>query len=81
MLVLEALPVDTEATLAFTGIGDLLAPVVDRVLELLPAVQRRALSRALALGDDDALELDPLALRVALLRALRLLAEEQQCSW
>ena len=78
MLVLEALPVDTEATLAFAGIGDLLAPVVDRVLELLPAVQRRALSRALALGDDDARALDPLALRVALLRALRLLAEEQE---
>jgi DNA-binding CsgD family transcriptional regulator len=77
ILVLQAQPVESETTLSFAGIGDLLDRVLDTALEPLPAVQRRALSRALALGDEEDTPLDPRALRVALMNALRLLAENQ----
>ena len=75
VLVLQAQPVESETTLSYTGIGDLLEPVLDVTLEALPAVQRRALSRALVLGEEDDAPLDPRALRVALMTALRTLAE------
>jgi DNA-binding CsgD family transcriptional regulator len=74
--VLQAQPVESETTLSYTGIGDLLEPVLADVLELLPVVQQRALSRALVLDDDDR-PLDPRALRVALTSALRKLSEER----
>ena len=77
LLVLQAQPVESETTLSYTGIGDLLDPVLDEALEPLPAVQQRALSRALALGEDDGPALDPRALRVALMNALRRLADDR----
>jgi DNA-binding CsgD family transcriptional regulator len=77
VLVLEAQPVESETTLSFAGLGDLLDPVLDRVLGELPAVQQRALTRALALGDDDEPDLDPRALRVAVMGAIRALAEDR----
>jgi DNA-binding CsgD family transcriptional regulator len=77
LTVLQAQPVESETTLSYAGIGDLLDPVLDRVLEPLPAAQRRALERALVLGDEEDTPLDPRAVRVALMNALRLLAEEQ----
>jgi DNA-binding CsgD family transcriptional regulator len=77
LLVLEAQPVESEATLSFAGVGDLLDPVLEVALAPLPAVQRRALSRALALDDDDGPPLEPRALRVALMNALRMLAEQR----
>jgi DNA-binding CsgD family transcriptional regulator len=76
LLVLQAQPVESETTLSYTGIGDLLEPVLDEAIELLPAVQQQALTRALALGDDDG-QLDPRALRVALTTALRGLAHHR----
>ena len=77
VLVLEAQPVESETTLSFAGLGDLLDPVLDRVLGELPPVRQRALTRALALGDDDQPDLDPRALRVAVMGAIRTLAEEE----
>ena len=77
LTVLRAQPVESETTLSYAGIGDLLDPVVDEALQSLPAVQRRALSRALVLDDDEDASLDPRALRVAVMNALRSLAEQQ----
>jgi DNA-binding CsgD family transcriptional regulator len=77
VLVLQAQPVESETTLSYTGIGDLLDPVLDEAIELLPAVQQRALSRALALDDDEEGQLEPRALRVALMNALRRLADDR----
>jgi DNA-binding CsgD family transcriptional regulator len=77
VLVLQAQPVESETTLSYTGIGDLLEPVLDEAIERLPAVQQRALSRALALGDDEDGQLEPRALRVALMNALRRLADDR----
>jgi DNA-binding CsgD family transcriptional regulator len=77
LVVLRTQPVESEATLSFAGVGDLLDPVLDVALEGLPAVQRKALSRALALGDEDGPAVEPRALRVALQNVLRRLAEER----
>ena len=71
LVVLRTQPVESEATLSFAGVGDLLDPVLDVALEGLPAVQRNALSRALALGDEEGPAVEPRALRVALLNVLR----------
>jgi hypothetical protein len=76
ILVLQAQPVESEIRLSFPGVGDLLDPVLDMALAPLPAAQRNALSRALALGDEEGPAVEPRALRVALLSAFRLLAEE-----
>jgi DNA-binding CsgD family transcriptional regulator len=77
LVVLEAQPVESETTLSFAGVGDLLDPVLDVALEGLPAVQRNALSGALALGDDEGPAVEPRTLRVALMNVLRRLAEER----
>ena len=80
VLVLRAQPVESETTLSYAGIGDLFDPVLDASLEPLPPVQRRALSRALVLDEEDDAPLDPRALGVAVMNALRTLAEEQTCA-
>lgn len=49
--VLSCRPVQTEATLAFAGLSDLLTSVLTGVLGELPAPQRRALEAALLLED------------------------------
>lgn len=77
VLVLQSEPVESETTLSFAGLGDLLDPVLDRALAVLPPVQVRALTRALALGDDDQPDLDARALRVAIMGCIRALAEER----
>jgi len=73
--VLVARPAESETTLSFSGVGDLLEPVLDEALEPLSTAQRRALSRALVLGDDDGPPPDPHAIGLALLNALRSLSE------
>ena len=73
----QARPAESETALSFSGIGDLLDPVLDEVLESLPAVQRRALSRALVLEDDEGPPPNGHAVGVALLSALRGLAAER----
>jgi DNA-binding CsgD family transcriptional regulator len=73
--VLRSLPAESESALSFAGVGDLLDSVLDEALAPLPAGQRRALSRALVLDDDEGPTPDPHAVGVALLNALRALAE------
>ena len=65
--VLAARPAESETALSFSGIGDLLDPVLDEALAPLPAAQSRALSRALVLGDDEGPPPDPHAIGLALL--------------
>jgi DNA-binding CsgD family transcriptional regulator len=77
VLVLRAEPVESETTLSYAGIGDLFDPVLDEALECLPAAQRRALSHALALGDENGGDIDPRTLRVAVMGSIRALAEER----
>ena len=45
LTVLQAQPVESETTLSFAGIGDLLDPFLDEVLDGLAPVQRRALEQ------------------------------------
>jgi DNA-binding CsgD family transcriptional regulator len=72
--VLRARPSETETSLSFSGIRDLLDPVLDRALGCLPEAQRRALARALVLEDDGGPPPDPHAVGVAVLGAVRELA-------
>jgi DNA-binding CsgD family transcriptional regulator len=74
--VLSSRPAESETSLSFSGIGDLLDPVLDEALASLSAAQNRALSRALVLADDDGRPPDPHAIGVSLLTALRALAAE-----
>ena len=73
--LLQAVPAESETTLSFSGIGDLLDPVLDETLAALPTGQKRALSCALVLEDDEGLPPDAHAVGVALLGCLRGLAE------
>lgn len=75
--VLQARPAESETALSFSGIRDLLDPVLDEALATLPAPQRRALSRALVLEEDEGPPPDPHAVGVAVLNALRALADER----
>ncbi|MGH3078745.1 MAG: ATP-binding protein [Gaiellaceae bacterium] len=77
LLVLRARAAEGEVALSFSGLGDLLDPVLEDVLAPLPAAQRRALSRALLLGEDEAPTPDPHAVGVAVLNALRALAVDR----
>ena len=74
--ILAARPAESEAELSLASIGDLLEPVLDRVLGELPAPQARALRVALLLDEGDAAP-DERALAVAFLGALRVLSREQ----
>jgi len=75
--VLEARPAESETSFSFAGLGDLVGRVLDNALEALPAAQRRALSRALVLEEDDGRPPDPHAIGVAVLSVLRSLADER----
>ena len=75
--VLTVRPAESEMALSFSGIGDLLDPVLDTALASLPAAQHRALSRALVLDDDEGSPPDPHAIGLALLNCLRALAAEE----
>ena len=75
--MLEARPAESEIALTFCALGDLLHPVLDDALAPLPEGQKRALSRALVLGDDDGPPPDPHAVGIAVLNALRGLAEQR----
>ena len=74
--VLAARPAESETALSFSGIGDLLDPVLEEAFAPLSAAQHRALSRALVLGDDEGPPPDPHAIGLALLNSLRALAGE-----
>lgn len=70
-------PVESETTLSFAGLSDLLSADAERVLASLPPPQRRALEVALLLRDDDGPTPDRRALGAAVLGALRVLERER----
>ena len=74
--VLEASPAESETTLSFAGIGDLLDPVLDDALRPLATAQRQALARALVLEEEEGPPPSPHGVGVALLNALRALAAD-----
>jgi DNA-binding CsgD family transcriptional regulator len=68
--VLTCRPGASEAQLAFAGLGDLLAPVLEEALGSLPSPQRRALAVALLLEDAGGEPPDPRAIGAGFLHAL-----------
>ena len=74
LCVLQAQPAESETALSFSGLGDLLDPVLDEALAPLAAGQRLALARALVLEEIEGPVPDAHAAGVALLNALRGLA-------
>jgi DNA-binding CsgD family transcriptional regulator len=73
--VLQHRAVEAEATLAFAGIGDLLASVVDEVLPALGELRRRALEAALLLdGPGPNTTAEPRAIGLAVLDSLKALS-------
>jgi AAA ATPase domain len=69
--VLSCRPAQSETALSFSGLGDLLDPVLDRVLPLLPSPQRRALEVALLMQDPGSSPPEQRAVSVAFLAAIR----------
>jgi DNA-binding CsgD family transcriptional regulator len=72
--VVATRPAETDAELAFVGIGDLLRDVLDEVLGDLPPPQRHALRTALLLEDSSSSALDRHLVDASLLGALRVLS-------
>jgi DNA-binding CsgD family transcriptional regulator len=68
---------ESEVSLAFSGLSDLLGSLVDETLPLLAPPRRRALEVALLLADADEGPLDERAVALAVLDALRLVASER----
>jgi DNA-binding CsgD family transcriptional regulator len=72
--VVTTRPAETDAALAFVGIGDLLRDVLDDVVDDLPPPQRHALRTALLLEDASSTAPDRHLLDASLLGALRVLS-------
>ncbi len=72
--VLRAQPAQAEAGLSFSGVADLLGPVLADVVDELPAPQRRALGFALLLEEGEGRPPDQRAVAAAFLGALTALA-------
>ena len=75
--VLAHRSVEAEASLSFTGLSDLLAPVFQEVAPSLAPLRRRALEVALLLAEPGNAAHDPRAIGLALLDVLRMLAERR----
>jgi DNA-binding CsgD family transcriptional regulator len=73
--VLTCRPVQPEAALSFSALGDLLEPVPEAVLRVLPAPQRRALDVALLRAEPGPEPPDQRAVAVAFLGVIRALAQ------
>jgi DNA-binding CsgD family transcriptional regulator len=73
-VVLTTRAADSEVTLSFAGLGDLLDPVADDVLDALPTVQRESLDAALLRSAVPAPP-QPRVIGAALLAVLRQLSE------
>jgi DNA-binding CsgD family transcriptional regulator len=69
--VLRAQPAESETSLSFSGLGDLLDSVLEEALAPLAAGQRSALSRALVLEEVEGPPPDAHAVGIALLNAVR----------
>ena len=74
--VLASLPAESEATLLFAALGDLLDGVLDQALPLLPPPQRRALEVALLLADPAGSPPGQRAVAVAFLAVIRHLSAQ-----
>jgi DNA-binding CsgD family transcriptional regulator len=74
--VLQCRASEAEAAVSFAVLGDLLSPVIEERLELLPAAQRDAIEAALLLGSSDRSPTGPRAVSLAVLGVLRLLAAD-----
>jgi len=75
--VLSCRPAESEATLSFAALGDLLDGVLDQALPLLPPPQRRALEVALLLADPVGSPPESRAVAVAFLTVVRHLSESR----
>jgi DNA-binding CsgD family transcriptional regulator len=75
-LILRSRPAESEATLSFAALGDLLDGILDRVLDALPAPQRTALQVALLLEDPGSSPPEHRAVCAAFLGVLRRLAAD-----
>ena len=73
-LILSSRPAETEATLSFSALADLLSGVADQVLTDLPPPQQNALRMALLLDDADGTATQPMAVCAGFLGAIRSLA-------
>jgi DNA-binding CsgD family transcriptional regulator len=73
-IVLQARPAESEATLSFATLGDLVDGVLARVLPQLPAPQRRALEVALLREDPEGSPPEQRAICLAFLSVIRLLS-------
>ena len=73
--VLSCRPAESEATLSFAALGDLLDGVLGQVLPRLPPPQRRALKVALLLEDPGGSPPEQRAVAVAFLAVIRHLSE------
>lgn len=69
--VLGCHPIEPEQRLPFTGLADLLAPVIEDALPELPGPQRRALEVAFLLAEPDELPWDQRTLSVATQSVMR----------
>jgi DNA-binding CsgD family transcriptional regulator len=69
--VLSARPAETESSLSYVGLVDVLDPVLDEVLPALPSPQRRALEIALQRADAEGGPPEQSAIAFAVLSALR----------
>jgi len=71
--VLSVRPVEAEAKLGYGALADMVEPVVDEVLPVLPAPQRKALEVALLRAEPEGPPLDQRALGTALVSSIRAL--------
>ena len=77
LLTLVSRPGELETKLAYAAIGDLLEPVADDVLAVLPAARAQALRQALLIGDALGPSPDQRAVSLAVLEAIRALARQR----
>ena len=73
-IILQARPAESEATLSFAALGDLMDGVLVRVLPQLPPPQRRALEVALLMEDPAGSPPEQRAVCLAFLNVIRLLS-------
>ena len=77
LTVLQARPSDAEAQIAFSALGDIVAPALAAALPHVVPVQRRALETALLLRESQGTPPDARILGLAVLSIMRKLSEER----
>jgi predicted ATPase len=77
-VVLSARPAEAETHLSYAGVADLLEPVLDDSLAVLPTPQRQALEAALRRAEAEGRGPDPAAIAFAILGTLRHAADDRR---